>query len=86
MKGVVGSALFVGGVNVKKHQPKGGEIMWNWLSGNLLAFLTKALQAVTPEIRELLKKLLDELEAKASQTPNRWDDVFVATLRSILGM
>jgi hypothetical protein len=60
--------------------------MWNWLTGNLLATLAKALVNATPEIKQMLQDGLLALEQKAEQTPNKWDDILVAVLKGILGM
>ena len=43
------------------------------------------LEKISPEIREALGKLLDDLEAKAKLTPNLWDDVIVFVLKKALG-
>ena len=38
----------------------------------------------SPELRKALKEWLDILEKKAEETPNPWDDILVAMLRTIL--
>ncbi len=41
---------------------------------------------LTPEIRDIVEKSVKEWEAKAEETLNPWDDMFVATLKGILGI
>jgi hypothetical protein len=60
--------------------------MWNWLSGNLVAILASALSAASPEIKKMLQDGLLDLEKKAELTTNKFDDILVAILKSILGM
>ena len=60
--------------------------MWNWISGNLIKTLTSALSAASPDIKAWLKEALDVLEVKAAATPNKYDDILVSILRSVLGM
>ena len=38
----------------------------------------------SPELRKALKEWLDILEKRAAETPNPWDDILVAMLRTIL--
>lgn len=42
------------------------------------------LSQASPVIREHLCKLLIDLEAKAKETPNKWDDVLVGLLQTVL--
>ena len=49
------------------------------------AILKAIIEKISPEIREALGKLLDDLEAKAKLTSNLWDDVIVYVLKKALG-
>lgn len=50
----------------------------------LMRFLPLVLRVVSPELAKELGTFLDNLEAKAKETANPWDDYFVAALRTIL--
>lgn len=52
----------------------------------LLKVFRMIINAVSPELRELLFKYYEQLKAKAAQTPNEWDDVFVGLLGVLLGL
>lgn len=43
------------------------------------------IPAVTPEIKTDVDNWLDALEAKAKETANPVDDIFVAMLKAIMG-
>ena len=55
-----------------------------------MTWLLKLLQQMSPAIVEAfkdgLKKLLDELAAKAAETDNKWDDIFVDVARKVFGV
>lgn len=42
------------------------------------------VSVASPELRKALAELLNDLEKKAAKTPNPWDDILVAMLRTIL--
>ena len=48
--------------------------------------LPKILTSITPELKALLKKCLDELAEKAKQTASPLDDMLVQFLRGILNV
>lgn len=50
----------------------------------LVRFIPLVLDIVSPEIHKALWVFLDNLEAKAKETANPWDDYFVAALKTIL--
>jgi hypothetical protein len=60
--------------------------MWNVIAGNLLKVLTTAIISASPEVKEMLRGFVDQLEAKAEATPNKWDDILVSSLKTLLGM
>ena len=49
-----------------------------------ILILEHLLQEITPAIRTELANLLDDLELKAKQTPNKFDDLFVKLLKWLL--
>jgi|ETNvirnome_2_300_1030623.scaffolds.fasta_scaffold00663_10 hypothetical protein len=51
------------------------------IAARVLGALVKAL---TPEIREMIEKNVKEWEAKAAETPNALDDLFVDALKNVL--
>jgi len=51
----------------------------------LMRMLFKTAEHMTPEIKEKIKEILDELEQKAKQTANPFDDFFVWILRQLTG-
>lgn len=55
--------------------------MPQWILQILAAMITNA----SPEIRENIKSWLDDLAAKAKETPNPVDDMLVAGLKILLG-
>lgn len=55
--------------------------MWNKL---LMMLLPLILTVVSPQLRVFLTEILTDLETKAKQTDNPWDDMFVALLKAIL--
>jgi len=46
--------------------------------------LEHVIKEITPEIRSELAELIDNLEIKAKQTPNKFDDFFIKILRWVL--
>ena len=60
--------------------------MWNWLSGNLVATLFKTIILISPALREALLAALKELEKVAAGTDNKWDDILVSLLKTVLGV
>ena len=50
----------------------------------IVSLIGQILQMVSPEIRSLLKGFVLELEERASQTPNPWDNMLVGALKAIL--
>jgi hypothetical protein len=60
--------------------------MWNYFAGNIIAALIKAMEAISPTLREALIKMVKELDKVAAGTPNRWDDIFVGLLKTVLGI
>lgn len=51
----------------------------------LIRLLFKTAENITPEIREKVKELLDDLERKAKETASPFDDFFVWIIRQLLG-
>lgn len=62
---------------------EGGEL--KTMEKLLIQMLFKTAENMTPEVREKVKELLDELERKAKATANPFDDFFVWLLRRLLG-
>ncbi len=50
----------------------------------LLKTLQIVLTAISPEIKTVITNAMNELEAKAKQTPNKFDDLLVMFLKAIL--
>lgn len=50
----------------------------------LLALIRLLLTVLSPELREGLVQLLNDLEEKAKATSNEWDDLLVAMLKRLL--
>jgi len=49
-----------------------------------MRFLLLLLSKVTPDFRQLLVGMLDQLAEKAKSTANPYDDIAVAVLRKVL--
>ena len=50
----------------------------------LLSLIRLLLSVISPELRNGLKVLLDNLEKQAEKTPNEWDNLIVSMLKSVL--
>jgi len=50
----------------------------------LLALIRLLLTVLSPELREGLVQLLNDLEEKAKATSNEWDDLLVSMLKRLL--
>lgn len=50
----------------------------------LLRLVRLVLTVLSPELRTALVEWLDDLDARAKNTDNPWDDVLVGILKSIL--
>ena len=50
----------------------------------LLALIRLLVTVVSPEIRKGIVDMLNNLEIQAKKTPNEWDDVIVAMLKTLL--
>ena len=48
--------------------------------------IQEMVNIASPEIRQLLQKLIVSLEEHAKATPNPWDNILVAILKTILGL
>jgi len=57
-----------------------------WLGKILAAVIEELLKRISPEIRMSIRKWLEELERKAKETKNPWDDLFVAVLKIMFGV
>ena len=55
--------------------------MPKWLWDLILMMLMKA----SPELKAVVCQKLDELEAKAKETKNPWDDMLVKMAKSVAG-
>lgn len=51
----------------------------------MLELLKKILELISPQLREVIKKSLDEWELKAKETPSIADDILVLLLKKLLG-
>jgi len=51
----------------------------------IINLLGGILSNMSPEIRSAVVAWLDDMQAKAKETPNPWDDMFVSFLRILLG-
>ena len=56
-----------------------------WLITLIAVALGGLLKVVSPVVRDELEQALNRLELKAKETPNPFDDMFVATLKEVLG-
>lgn len=52
----------------------------------ILAILMRLLVEITPQMRDKLHAMLDDLQAKAKETANPVDDIFVGILRVVCGV
>lgn len=52
----------------------------------LLHVLRLLITVMSPELRKSLQAVIDQLEAKAKETVNEWDDVFVAVVKTVLNI
>ena len=52
----------------------------------IIAILLRLLVDITPQLRERLRAVLDDLQAKAKETASPVDDIFVGILRCICGV
>jgi len=50
----------------------------------LLALIRLLVTSISPQLREGLVGMLNDLEKKAEETPNEWDDVIVGLLKRLL--
>ena len=50
----------------------------------LLRIIALVIPQVSPQIRDGLCSLLNELEAKAKETKNPWDDILIGLVKTIL--
>jgi len=57
-----------------------------WIGKILATIIEELLKRISPEIRMSIRKWLGELEQKAKETKNPWDDLFVALLRIVFGI
>ena len=44
------------------------------------------LDAISPQIRQLIIDFVKDLSKRAEQTPNPWDDILVFILRTLLAI
>lgn len=51
----------------------------------LIELLIRSFGFLSPELRSAVLSGLSEMEAKAKETKNPWDDVFVFLLKAIVG-
>ena len=49
----------------------------------IMKILPLLITVLSPSIKEMLCKFVDEFEAKAKETPNDWDDVAAWILRTL---
>ncbi len=49
----------------------------------LVKILPLLIQVLSPTLKDMLGKFVDEFEAKAKGTPNDWDDVAAYLLRTL---
>lgn len=52
----------------------------------LLLVLPVILSSATPELKAMLAKCLNDLEAKAKSTSNPFDDMLIAFLKGVLNV
>jgi len=50
----------------------------------LLSLIRLLLTVLSPEIRNSIVKLLNDLEKQADKTSNKWDDLIVVMLKHLL--
>ncbi len=50
----------------------------------LARFIPLILSVISPEIKKLVAEFVVQLEVNAQKTPNPWDDMFVAILKTIV--
>lgn len=52
----------------------------------MLTLFKKILELISPQLREVIKKSLDEWEARAKETDTVMDDILVAFVKMLFGM
>lgn len=52
----------------------------------IMRLIGLVLTVMTPELRTELLQFVANLEAQAKGTPNPWDDMFVAVLKTVLNI
>lgn len=53
------------------------------MSNIIMKILPLLISVLSPSLKEMLCKFVDEFEAKAKTTPNDWDDIAAYLLRSL---
>jgi len=53
------------------------------MSRFLEIILVKVIKSISPELKNVIKTVLDTLEQHAKKTTNPYDDIFVELLKSI---
>jgi hypothetical protein len=61
-------------------------VTWGWLTQLLIAVLSPVVKVLTAAIRDELVKVLLDLDKKAKDTPNPWDDYVVEFFLAVLGV
>ena len=54
------------------------------MSNLLLKLFRLVIGQASPQIREAICSMLNDLEVKAKETPNPWDDVIVQLAKAVL--
>lgn len=62
------------------------KIDWTFALKAAAKLLGTLIKTLSPEIRDIVTKTVNEWEAKAKETENPWDDHFVALVKEILGI
>lgn len=50
----------------------------------MIAIIQILLQAISPHLRDLILNFVKDLSVQAAKTPNPWDDILVAILKTVL--
>jgi len=61
-------------------------ITYNFFVSLAIKVLGAIISVISPEIRKLVEKVVNELYEEARKTSNPWDDFFVKLLAAILGV
>ena len=61
-------------------------LMQDWMISLLIPIIERIINAVSPQIRQMLSDSLIKLWEEAEKTSNPWDNIVVGLLMSLVGL